>query len=449
MTPRGRALLVLTCLGIVAGMTTGHARTLETRAKHLAWMNSKPMVFFVAKGAPNACGPGCSQWIAAQGNVDDKSAARFRAFLARTQRYDLPVFFHSDGGLNGDGMQIARVLREHRMAVGVGRTTPAGCREEDLPGQDCRRLIEKKVEHSARLKTKAARCRSACIAAVIGGSVRRFAPDALLGVHVPGWSDEPMDSPAIRSRAHALRIHYAEYGVDPGLVDLGLKTSQRSIHYLSRDEADRFGMPTRGYFETRWALSPQPDRQTRVLKAWTRPLGAKGDEFIAANISLACSGRRQDRVAINYRRDVPRNEIGIRWNIKLVVGEEERTISVARTTAADESMSTNVPLAAIRQAEKITIEESFWTETDRWTRTTNLSTAGLSEALTVLEKNCAPTTVAEPGQGQQAPVGSAEPVRWLTPAPAGVTQVRSGSEPSRPPSEPPPGSGGREADPSP
>src|SRR5262245_2812356 len=41
----------------------------------------QPMLFFVAKGAAGACGPGCSEWIAAEGNVDADAPERLRDFL--------------------------------------------------------------------------------------------------------------------------------------------------------------------------------------------------------------------------------------------------------------------------------------------------------------------------------------------------------------------------------
>ena len=40
-----------------------------------------PMVFFLAKGEPDSCGTGCSEWIAAEGKIDLGAAQRLRAFL--------------------------------------------------------------------------------------------------------------------------------------------------------------------------------------------------------------------------------------------------------------------------------------------------------------------------------------------------------------------------------
>src|SRR4029079_3683295 len=82
MTLRGHLLLLL-CLGFVFGpMPESLARPQRSRAKQIESIAREPMIFFVAKGGPNACGPGCSQWIAAQGNFDEKSEDRFRTLLA-------------------------------------------------------------------------------------------------------------------------------------------------------------------------------------------------------------------------------------------------------------------------------------------------------------------------------------------------------------------------------
>src|SRR5262249_6920354 len=55
----------------------------------------KPMFFYVAKGGPNACGPGCNEWIAAEGTFDLGVAGRLRAFLSKQRNRNLPIYFYS------------------------------------------------------------------------------------------------------------------------------------------------------------------------------------------------------------------------------------------------------------------------------------------------------------------------------------------------------------------
>src|SRR5436190_18154018 len=115
----------LCCLPAVSIAASDDPKEFE---RQLAKIRSEPMVFIVATGEPNACGRGCSEWIAGQGQFDEGAAQRFRELLAAVAKRDLPIFFHSDGGLVSQAVQIGLLLRENRMTAGVARTVPEGCR---------------------------------------------------------------------------------------------------------------------------------------------------------------------------------------------------------------------------------------------------------------------------------------------------------------------------------
>jgi hypothetical protein len=61
------------------------------------------MTFYVAKGAPDACGRGCDSWIAVEGQVDSAAAPRFRNFFQKVRGRNLPIYFSSPGGQSGPG----------------------------------------------------------------------------------------------------------------------------------------------------------------------------------------------------------------------------------------------------------------------------------------------------------------------------------------------------------
>ena len=82
---------------------------------------------YLAKGEANACGDGCSEWIAAEGYFDNGAAGRMRAFLQRHGARKLPVYFHSPGGDGAAAMAIGRLLRERGLTAGVGMTIPRAC----------------------------------------------------------------------------------------------------------------------------------------------------------------------------------------------------------------------------------------------------------------------------------------------------------------------------------
>ena len=86
----------LCCLPAASNAASDDPKELE---RVLAKIRNDPMIFVVAKSEPNACGRGCSEWIAAQGQFDDGAPQRFREFLALLPKRDLPIFFNSDGGL--------------------------------------------------------------------------------------------------------------------------------------------------------------------------------------------------------------------------------------------------------------------------------------------------------------------------------------------------------------
>jgi hypothetical protein len=72
--------------------------------------NPEPMLFFVAKGQPNACGPGCSEWIAAEGRFEGPQVERrFRDLLDTLKGRNLPIIFNSLGGVIGEALVLGRI----------------------------------------------------------------------------------------------------------------------------------------------------------------------------------------------------------------------------------------------------------------------------------------------------------------------------------------------------
>jgi hypothetical protein len=271
--------VALCCLPAVSIAASDDPKELE---RILAKVRSEPMVFIVATGEPNACGRGCSEWIAGQGQFDDSAAQRFREFLAVSANRDLPIFFNSDGGLLREAVQIGSILRENRMTAGVARTVPEGC-QLGFPLDDaCRHLMQSKREHKARLYYGGARCASACVYAIIGASTRHVDPGATLRIHSSiGREVEKTENP--------LRRYVVGMGVDPTLVDAAMKIPSRTFRGLSRGEMERFGIETRGVHETPWFAYHGPAGEFLLLKSVTYPTGDTGDQYRTRTVGLACS----------------------------------------------------------------------------------------------------------------------------------------------------------------
>jgi hypothetical protein len=179
-----------------------------------------PMVFYVVKGAPDACGRGCDSWIAAEGQIDAGAAPRFRKFLARVRDRNLPIYFSSPGGNLDQALAMGAMLRERPLVARVARTVVRECGFEAQNGDICIKLKQSGRELHGDLWTRGAMCNSACPYLILGATSREIAPDAVLGVHSPkvvvrfkggGVPTQQMRSAAAArglERADRMLIHY-------------------------------------------------------------------------------------------------------------------------------------------------------------------------------------------------------------------------------------------------
>src|SRR5689334_13189822 len=99
----------------------GPARAAADPLKAVEDFNKKnpPIAFFVAKGGPDACGPGCDTWIAGDGRFDDDAATRLRKVLSQVGKRKLPIFLQSPGGNIIQAIAVGRLLRSRGMTAGI------------------------------------------------------------------------------------------------------------------------------------------------------------------------------------------------------------------------------------------------------------------------------------------------------------------------------------------
>jgi hypothetical protein len=300
----------LCCLPVVAIAASDDPQEFE---RQLAKLRSEPLIFVVATGEPNACGRGCTEWIAGVGRFDEGSAQRFREFLAGSAKRDLPIFFNSDGGLLSEAVQIGVILRENRMTAGVARTVPEGCHLSFPLDDACRRLMQSKRQHTAKLYFGGARCGSACVYAMVGASTRHVDPGATLRIH-------SAVGPEIDKAENFLRRYLIGMGVDPALVDAAARISSRTFRGLSRGDLERFGIETRGVYETPWFAYNGSAREFLLLKSVTYPTGDKGDQFRTRTVALACSPFPSS-IRFVYHQEVAANETGTPPMIRAKIGD--------------------------------------------------------------------------------------------------------------------------------
>jgi hypothetical protein len=251
-----------------------------------------PIEFYLAHGDANACGPGCSEWIAAEGKIDTGAADRFRQLLRKLGDRRPPIFFHSPGGKLTDSMELGRLFRDKKFAVSVGHTVPLGCGPDKQSANSCeaRKRAGQAVE--AEISPIYA-CNSGCVVALAGGAVRLVPPWVKLGIHDIGLDPNSRLGPgvslstAMREFHARLRSYLRAMGMDDALFSAAVATPFVSIKLLQRDEIVRFGIDRREFGETAWRFMEEPTPKIRKL-FFAR---TDGDEphYVDGMIEIGCN----------------------------------------------------------------------------------------------------------------------------------------------------------------
>jgi hypothetical protein len=184
------------------------------------------MIFYVARGPAGACGPGCSEWIAAEGTVQWDTHKRLFAILDRQSGRKLPVIIHSWGESNLNvAISLGRILRDRGLDTTVGPTEVEACNGK--PEAECFALKRPGGPLDAKLKLAGAPCDLACVLILAGGVHRSLPPDTkviLSGMSIhnrlaPNVSDERREGLTARF-GELFRIYARDMGFDPELFDI-------------------------------------------------------------------------------------------------------------------------------------------------------------------------------------------------------------------------------------
>ncbi len=396
MLPLRTALLLWSVLAL-----SGEALA-QSAPKQRGGFKHEPMIFFVAKGAPGACGPGCDTWIAAEGTFDPKVHERLSDFLKVPSHGRLPIFFHSPGGELQPSIATGNLLRERRMIAGIGQTIPEGCRMRARADAACRRLMGSGRILTAQLRVDRGICASGCGYALIGASVRLVGAGAKFGVHasrlVRRADDDSMPPPnratqqdAERQSYDLLKQYVALAGVDPALIDLAMRTPHNRVHWLSAQELSRYGIVPGDYFETQWLRIPIAEGKFTIVKSLTQPSRTNRGEYRTTIIGIDCAAGERPNVTV--RRELPAHEPGARLAMRMFSGDAFVLVfnEGRRPDAATELRVQPVAADALARAAAgaaIVLRE----ENGEWSRETRLSTKGLMEALRSGPGQCAGRT---------------------------------------------------------
>jgi hypothetical protein len=217
---------LLGCLVAVATGGAAHGQT--TTRPPIGAFGSPPdaMIFYVAHGAEGSCGPGCSDWIAAEGTVQFDTWKRLINILDRQGGRKLPLVIHAWGQSNLNvAVSLGRILHDRGIDTSEGATEVTACR--DKSDADCFLLKRPGAPLDAALNTKEARCDNACVL-ILAGGIHRSLP---AGTHVvlTGMAIHDRLVPNIaENRRTALTVGYdqefrtylRDMGVDTEVLDI-------------------------------------------------------------------------------------------------------------------------------------------------------------------------------------------------------------------------------------
>lgn len=191
------------------------------------------MIFYVAHGQQGACGPGCSDWIAAEGTVQWDTHKRLIAILDRQAGRRLPLVINTRGDANLNvAVSLGRILRDRGFDTTEGATVVGVCAGKTEA--DCFALKRPGGPLDATLNLSDARCDLACVL-ILAGGVHRSLPSGTRMV-LSGMAIHNRLAPNVSEERRAglttlfdkqFRLYLSEMGVDTELIDIVDRNSEQ------------------------------------------------------------------------------------------------------------------------------------------------------------------------------------------------------------------------------
>jgi hypothetical protein len=410
------AAMLLWAGGLAAALPSFAQNPVSRKADLQTKLAKQPLTFFLARGAEDSCGPGCRDWIAADGQFDEGSAARFRVFLARTRPGDLPIFFNSNGGLQEEAMAIGRLMRERRMRAGIALTRPDLCVRRPKERTMCETAKKSGKPLPSQWTSFDASCNSACGIALIGATERWVPPGGGIGIHSPayycflrsgrivgqkggGRLAEQCRQFSVQGAAQ-LAGYAREMGISQGYVEAMAKVPHNEIRYLTREELTRFGIDTSGIAETPWM--GKPGAAQVILKVLLEATGSDGDKRMGW-LELQCKARGNGPVAsaIVFVRPAIGGDEGEGTEVELIAGERRflfspRDMSIHKNPTEPDAPylrrrltvpTPDIAALATQPEMDLRITPNAGAP-DAKTQVTRISNAGLQQRWNAVAKNC-------------------------------------------------------------
>jgi hypothetical protein len=258
--------------------------------------------FYLARGEADACGPGCNEWIAAEGKIDAGAASRLRRLLAKLGRPRPPIYLHSPGGSISGGLELGRLIRDQKLEVSVAHTSALRCDRDKSPEKTCEAQKRSGQALESEFDPSLAMCNSACVYVLAGGAVRRVPPWVKLGIHDVGF--DPEQTPPrgallgqAKTMAHErIQDYLHEMGIDNALLRAASAVPFESKRFLERDEVARFGIDRREFGETAWQFVDKP--VPLVSKRFFARTDNDKFRYLDGFVSVSCGAGQSIRLAL-------------------------------------------------------------------------------------------------------------------------------------------------------
>jgi hypothetical protein len=187
------------------------------------------MIFYVAHGA---CGPGCSEWIAAEGTIQWNTHKRLIAILDRNAGHKFPIVIHAWGQSNLNvAASLGRIPRDRGIDTTAGATVVDACDGKDE--RECFTAKRPGGPLDAKMNVTDQRCDVGCVLMLAGGVHRSLPPGTrvvLTGMSIrnrlaPNVSNERREG-LTTLFGEQFRMYLRDMGVDPELLDIVDKNSE-------------------------------------------------------------------------------------------------------------------------------------------------------------------------------------------------------------------------------
>jgi hypothetical protein len=242
------------CLGgLITVIAAGYAVGQTAPRPPVGGVGSPPdaMIFYVAHGSTDACGKGCSDWIAAEGTVQFDTNRRLIAILDRQAGRKLPLVIHARGRSDlKTATWLGRILRDRGVDATAGATDVEACHGKTEA--ECFALKRPGGPLDASIAASNIDCDIACVL-VLAGAVHRSLPPAtrviLTGTTIhnrlaPNVSEEEREG-ATAMFGQQFRVYLRDMGIRTELLDIiDRNSATRQATELPPSEWSRLGIVT-------------------------------------------------------------------------------------------------------------------------------------------------------------------------------------------------------------